>query len=1032
MQFSFAQQKTVTGVVSDDLGPVVGANVLVKGTKLGTATDFDGRFTISAKEGEVLVISYAGATQEVVVGAGSSYNVTLKAVKLAEVILTGYASTTKTNSVIAQQTVGKELIENRPNVNILNSLQGTVAGVNISSFSGQPGTNKNDVIIRGVSSTISSSDPLYVIDGIPLTQAFFRNLNPNEIESVTVLKDAAATSIYGNRGTNGVILINTKKGKFNKAFDVNYSSSYGITEFRGDDYNLPTAIEHMRLQQKGFAEGTLGLGGSLGVSGSYLGGAVTVDPSNLEAFQINTDWQDIFFRTGKTTSHDLNFTSGGENFSNFTALGYFQQDGIVPTTDFQRFTLRSNFSGKSTNEKFTYGINVFGAFSRRNQLEQETRSVGTGNINSNVLQNPLTGYLNSPRFVSPSLYQNGQQLLTQFGQPALNLTPLMLLDLFQPNNAPSTFNEIKTIVTANMAYKFTDWLTFSTNSGMDYADDKRNFAIGPNAYLSRVRATNAGQQFNGIETIQSTMEFTFNHVNRLNFKKTFADNHTIDASLYTEYTKAHRKVSLFQQTGLNPLTWSPGAGTGYVIYNPAVNPLGYRPIVQALKRDAGLFSYFGTVDYSYKDKYGIAASLRRDASYRFIGDNKWGTFWSVAGRWNLTNEEFIGKNDILNDLKLRASYGTTGNQNVLARGADSNESTIFGAAQAVRDLNSAQVGYGNAASFGVAQFANEDLIWETTTQANIGVDFGMFKNRLTGSVDVYNRLTEDNYDGLNLSAANGITNLNANAGSVQNRGIEVQARYELFKPESAFQLNVFGNYSYNISSWVELGPNDFDNDGSFRPSNDFIRNEGGQLFEYFLVPYAGVNPVNGNLLFLDINGNLTETPTDADRRATGKSSLPKYQGGFGFEASYKGFYANTLFNYQAGGYKFDTDYAGLMDPRNASEFPVSTDLFNAWTPTNTNSSVPALGATNYISQGISDRFLRDASFLRLRNITVGYRVPQKFLDKTLIKGLNFRFIAENLLTFTTWKGFDPDSFVASQTGYYPTPRILSFGVDANF
>lgn len=1034
MQFSFAQEKTVTGVVTDKLGPLPGANVVVKGTTNGVQTDFDGKYSIKAKSGDVLEVSFTGYDKKsITVGAASSYNVTLsEGVELKEVVVVseGYRAFTKAKAISATSTVGAEKIENRPNVNFLSTIQGQVAGAQISAFSGQPGTNKIDVIIRGVSSTSSSTDPLYVIDGVPLTQAFFRNLNPNEIESVSVLKDAAATAVYGNRGANGVIVITTKKGSFKKAFDVRYSSSYGVTEFRGDDYNLPSSYQHLLLQKKGFDEGVAALGTSFAVTGTYLNGAITLDPANLQAYNVNTDWKDLFFQKGITSSHDVSFTSGSDNLNHFTSLGYLEQDGITPTTGFKRFTIRSNFNGKSTNEKFTYGVNVFGAFSKRNQLEQETRSTGDTQINNNVLQNPLNGYLASARFVPSSLYQSGQQLFDDFGNPALNLTPLMLLDLFGKNNAPSFFNEVKAIVTANASYKLTNDLTASVSTGIDYADDNRNFAIGPEAYLSVVRASGAAQPFHGLETINSSMEFSFNHLTKLNYKKMFADKHTVDVSLFTEYTKAHRRVSAMQQIGLNSLTWQPGAGTGYLVYNPATMPLSYRPTVGASKADAGMFSVFGTLDYDYDSKYGFSATLRRDASYRFVDNNKWGTFWSVAGRWNISKESFLSSNTFISDLKLRASYGTTGNQFIIARGVDSNTSAIFSGAQLTRDLNASSTGYNNVPAFQVSSYANRDLRWEETEQWNLGLDFGFMK-RLNGSLEIYNRRTINSYEATPVSAGNGITSLRTNNGNIENKGVELSLRYDLLR-DTEFKLSFNGNIAYNDNNFRGLGVLDDDGDGTFRFGDDYLHRIGGRIYEYFLVPYAGVNPANGNLLFVDINGNLTETPTDADRRSTGKNALPDYQGGFGLDASYKGFFVNALFTYAIGAYKFDSDYQSLMDIRNANFFPVSTDLFNAWTPDNRNTNIPALAASNLDSQDISDRFLRDASYLRLRNLTVGYDVPGRFLDRTFLKAVKFRVSAENYLTFSKWKGFDPESYVTGQTGYYPTPKIITFGVDVNF
>jgi TonB-linked SusC/RagA family outer membrane protein len=1018
MQFVFAQEKTITGVVSDASGAVPGVNVLIKGTKQRSAqTDFDGKYSIKAKVGETLVFSFLGLEdQSKVVGASNTINVKLvqSALNLTEVVVEGYGKTsTKAKSIGATQTVSAKTIEGRPNVSVLQSLQGQLAGANIALSSGQPGTNKIDVIIRGAGSLNASTDPLYVIDGVPLTQAFFRNLNQNDIETISVLKDASATSVYGNRGSNGVIVITTKKGDFKSDLSVNYSSSYGVAEFRGDDYNLVNAKQHLKIQKE--------YGAGPGFTGSAP--AVTVDPNNIDSYAIDTDWRKIFFRTGTTSSQDVSFTVGGENSKNFTSLGYFQQDGIVPTTDFKRFTVRSNFSGKSSNDRVTYGLNITSAYSKRKQLEQETRA----GINSNVLQNPLTGYLTSAAYFDPATYVSGQKLFNDFGSPSLDIVPFMLLDLYKGNNAPSYFDEFKTILSGNFGYKLTENFTFRTTAGADYAEDKRTFAIGPEAYLSVTRAVGAGQPFNGNETQRSTREFTFNATNQLNYKKEFG-KHTLDASVFTEYLKAHRRVFVYNQTGLNPLTWSPGAGTGYITYSLAL-PFTYAPTVGAARTDAGLFSYFGTLDYDYDSKYGFAASLRRDGSYRFVDDNKWGTFWSVAGRWNISRENFMQDNDFFKELKLRASYGTTGNQNVIARGEDSDVATIFGAAQAVRDLNSTQSGYGNAASFGVSSFANTDLKWETTTQANIGLDFNI-KGRLTGSFDLYRKLTTDLYTSIPVSASNGFNNISGNNGSLLNKGIELSLRYDVLK-NTDFKLSVYGNGAYNRNEIYDLGVLN-DGKGKQRIGTDFANALGGPLNQYFLVPYVGVNPVNGNLLFLDINGVETENPVDGDRRLTDKNYLPVYQGGFGFNASYKGFFLDAAFTYAADFFRFDVDYAGLMDIRNVDPFPVSTDILNAWTPSNTTSNVPSWDATNIDSGDLSDRFLMDASYVRLRNLSFGYNVPANFLDRTFMKSVRFRFQAENIVTLTKWKGFDPETFKSSTTGYFPTPKIYTFGIDINF
>jgi TonB-linked SusC/RagA family outer membrane protein len=1017
MQFAFSQERAVTGVVSDASGPVPGVNVFIKGTKNSTQTNFDGKYSIKAKTGDILVFSFIGMknTQKTI-GTGNSVNVKMEdaSVNLQEVVIGAYGRTsTKAKAIGASQTVSAKTIEGRPNVSVLQSLQGQLAGTNIALASGQPGSNKIDVIIRGASSLNASLDPLYIIDGVPLTQAFFRNLNQNDIETISVLKDASATSVYGNRGSNGVIVITTKKGDYNSGLSVNYSSSYGVSEFRGDDYNIVNAKQHLKIQKE--------YGAGPGFTG--VGPGLTVDVNNIDAYAIDTKWKDIFFRSGRTNSQDVSFTIGGENSKNFTSLSYFQQDGIVPTTDFKRFTFRDNFSGKSANDKLTYGVNITAAFSKRKQLEQETRA----GINSNVLQNPLTGYLLSPAYIDPSVYKSGAQLFADFGSPALDITPYMLLDLFNGNNAPSFFEEYKTILSGNLAYKLAKNLTIKTTAGVDYAEDKRTFALSPESYLSVVRAVGAGQAFHGLETQRSNREFSFTSVNQLNYKTEFG-KHTFDGSIYSEYLKAHRRSFFFQQIGLNPLTWAPGAGTGYIPYSTAL-PFTYAPSVGASRIDAGLFSYFGTFDYDYDSKYGFAATVRRDASSKFVDANKWATFYSVAGRWNISKENFMIDNTFFTDLKLRASYGTTGNQNIIARNEDSDVATIFNGTQIVRDLNSTQQGYGNAASFGVSSYSNVDARWETTAQANIGLDFNI-KNRLSGSLDFYRKLTTDLYTSIPISSSNGITFLAGNNGSLSNKGIELSLRYDVLK-DTDIKLSVYANGAYNKNEISDLGVLN-DGTGKQRIGSDFANAIGGPANQYFLVPYKGVNPLNGNLLFTDINGVDTEAPTDADRRLSGKNNLPVYQGGFGFNTSYKGFFIDAAFVYSADFYRVDNDYAGLLDIRNAEIFAVSADILNAWTATNTNTNIPSWDATNIDAGDISDRFLQNASFVRLRNLSVGYNVPAEFLEKTGMKSVRFRLQGENILTFTKWRGFDPETFKASTTGYFPTPKLYTFGIDINF
>lgn len=939
--------------------------------------------------------------------------------KIEEVVVLGYNNKvvkSKTNS--AQTTVLADQIENRPNVSMISSLQGTAPGMQISANSGSPGSAKINVLIRGLSSLQGSTDPLYVIDGIPVNSTVFRSLNPEDVESFSILKDAQATSIYGNRGANGVILISTKKGRFNNKISVRYSGNTGFTKLQSHKYNIANSKELLTLEK------TLGVG---------LGGTLT--DQEINDYKIDTNWEDYFFRTGFSQSHTVGISAGSQNLSSYTSIGYLEQEGIVPTTDFKRFSFRQNIDGKSTNDKFTFSVGVALNYSKRNQLEQETRT----DIDGNVLQNPLQGLLTSAPYIDPSLYVNGQQLYSEFGAPSFQIVPYMLMDYLQPGNVPNRFNELKMLVNASGKYKFTNDLSLSLTAGSDYTENKRGFARAPWSYLAI--SSLAGAQFGGIELQSVDQDFGFNAVTKLNYNKTFNDKHTIDVGLYSEYIKAHRTVTQQQQSGLDPRTWSFMAGTGYVPWS-AATPSLYRPTVSALQQDAGIFSYFATFDYDYDGRFGLSGMIRRDASYKFTDDNKWGTFWSAGARWNIDRESFMSDSGF-RLLKLRGSYGTQGNQNLSSTTAGAN--LIYTGSRNIRDLNSSQSGYGGLSSIGVNNLANIDFRWERISQANIGLDFDYKNSFITGAIDVYSKKTKDMFNYLNVSAALGSSSAQAayqilgNLGDMQNDGIEALLRVTPIKNEN-FTFTVFVNGAYNknrITRMPITAPsltNPSLNVNYYRPGDGVIHAEGHLAYEYFMVPYLGVNPANGNMLFLDKDGNTTENPTDDDRRFTGKSALPVYQGGFGIETSFKGFYLDALFSFAAKVYREDSDLQGLSNPdANLGAFPVTRDLLYAWTPTNTTSDVPSLTASNYAqADAFSDRFLKDASYLRLRNITVGYTVPKSFLNSSLIKSLKVFATAENLYTWTKWRGFDAEAFGTSTYGGYPTPKIISFGVEAEF
>lgn len=1008
IQFSFAQEKTVTGnVVSEEDGlGLPGVNVTVQGTTRGVQTGLDGEFSITVSEGEKLVFSFTGMTTQVItVGSGSVINVTMKADNILDVVsVEGYRTTSKPLSNVAAVTVTAKTIEGRPNASFIQTLQGQVPGLNISTGSGQPGANST-VILRGYGSINGNVEPLYVIDGVPLTVDNFRSLNPNDIESVSVLKDAGATAIYGNRGANGVIIVTTKRGDFSTDLQIKYNSMFGFNTLQDNKYNV------MNSQQILAMEKSMGQG---------FGNTLTDD--EIANYAFSTDWKDVLFRTGTSQSHVLSLTSGGKNTASYTSLGYYNIEGILENTALNRFNFRNNTSGKTTDGKFTYNTSFTANFSKNNEIW----GAGSGSVNLN----PLLGAMQGLPYISPSWYVNGPQLHAMYtgadnpygvGAGNLALTPLMLMDQFR------TFvydtNEIKSIANLQGAYKITDDLTIGTSFGADFTETQFLLHRRPDNFTELLFQA-ANEEYLGYQTENTVRNILLNSTTRLNYNKTFAEKHTIDVSAFVEYFKAHAKSMQYTQNGLDPKLSAPGAGTGFIPHDPTGgNPELYVPEVAAGKSTAGLFSYFATADYDYNKRYGFAASIRRDASFRFATTNRWGTFWSVSGRWNIDQEDFMADSGF-QMLKLRASYGTAGNQNITGQ-------TVFGGANLTKSLYSLlSVGYANNPSYVTSQLGNDDLRWETIAQFNVGVDFQTLSSRLRGSLDVYRKHTTDMYVDTPLSAITGFGSIHANVAEMENRGVEAILHYDVFPSDSEFQLTLSANGSYNKNKIIDIAAEEG------RVSRTYqVYENGHPMLEYFLVRYAGVNPANGNALFYTADGQLTESPDeDLDRVHTGKTFFPIYQGGFGFNAEYKNFFLTTQFNFVADIWRFDWDYESLMSTAPSGEFGQfnkSSDLTRAWTPDNRYTDVPALTYTtsNY---DVHDRFLKDASYLRLRFISFGYDFSKEFLKGTFIDGLRVYAQGENLVTWSKWRGWDAESNRASDYSQYPTPRTIAFGLDLQF
>ncbi len=987
-QVALAQQ-VVTGTVSDENGqPIPGATVVVKGTSTATSADFDGNFSIIAANGDVLVVSYVGYSALEITVNGATANASLAtSTALDEVTVTGYGQTSKTKSTNSTVRISAETITNRPNASLIQTLTGQVAGLDISTNSGAPGSNSL-IELRGRNSINGNTEPLILLDGTPIDEDDFRALNPNEIESLDVLKDAGATAIYGNRGANGVILIKTKRGSFSKPLKVAVSSIYQVSTVQEDDFDMMNASEILTIEK----QLNRGLGASL-------------SDDEIAAYGEGYNWRDFFWREGKTSNHNVTITSGGKKSSQLTSFGYFHQEGITITTALQRFNIRNNFNTRSDNGKFKLASSLSLNFAKSGNRASE----GSSGINRNLQFGPQYGL----PYVYPADKGNDPSAFGDAkGLSVFQITPLILMDLAEKTIRDD--EEIKIIYNLDTSYDLTDNLTFRSVTGLDYAGTD-NLYVQPSDQWSSVYfegTDDAGLA--GYQDLDHTDIFSVNQVTSLTWDTTF-DKHSLSVAAFTEYFKAHYQTFGYRSNGLNPKTYYPGDGSAYVGDNSSNDV--FVDTTNANLLNAGLFSYFGSLNYDFDGKYGFSATARRDASYRFSQSNRWGTFGSVAFRWNVSEEDFMSDVSAVDYLKLRASYGTNGNQRITGGG-------YFTSADLYESLYATGTGYQGQVSTFVSQIPNNTLKWETVTQFNIGAEFSLWDNLINGELDVYFKKTDDLYQSKPVSAVNAITSLSANVGGVENNGVDLLLNVNLIKPKGdSFGLSFSFNGNYNDNKLYDIPA-----DTGYIIG---IGRNGGPIGENYIIRYAGVNPANGNLLFYTKDNLLTESPNaDTDRVWTNTNSIPDYFGGFSTKASFKGFTFQTQFNYATGIQRFDNNMSRFQSYSSIGRFNMSRDILRAWTPDNRITDMPAYAATNRTAY-TSDRFQRNGDYLTLRFASLSYDFKESLLQGTGIKSLNMFVNGENLVTFSEWRGFDVVARSSSSL-IYPNPRTISVGINATF
>jgi TonB-linked SusC/RagA family outer membrane protein len=595
----------------------------------------------------------------------------------------------------------------------------------------------------------------------------------------------------------------------------------------------------------------------------------------------------------------------------------------------------------------------------------------------------------------------------------------MLIDKLQTYK--NQLDEIRIEVATDFSYDITKDLVIRSRLNGQLLDNRFFQSEFPQSFNGLLFAAN-GQTFTGFEDINQSRQWFFNNLWQVNYGKKLGE-HTFNVSANMEYNHSRFYSNNIRQRGLIDGVFVPNTGAGYA-QDTGTNDF-YVPTVRVSNLRNDLISYFGSFDYDFKSKYGIVASVRRDGSSRFIDAKQWGTFYSVGGRWNIDEEAFMDNVSFVDVLKLRGSYGTIGNQRIV-------DGTVFAGINppAFADIYSVTNNtYNGGTGYGVG-FGFPNLQWEITTQYNAGLDFEMFRGRLRGAFDYYNRETTKQFLDNPISSTSGAATLTQNTDVVvTNKGLELNLAYDIIKNQEkdiTLTLRANGSRNNNVVSGITNTTGQI-----FLPGGLFVSENGASINEPFVYHYLGVNPVNGNLLFEDAAGNPTEAPVQADKRRAGVNNLPKYQGGFGFDFNASGFFVSTLFTYAFEVSRFDFDLSGLYSTGNIGQFTVSNELLNAWTPTNTATNVPSLNASN-LGFNESDRFLRDASYIRMRNVQVGYNLPQKFIKNTFMTAVSFTLQGENLVTFSKWQGFDVESSRTNDQYQYPTPRLYTFGVDVKF
>ena len=951
--------KTIKGVINDEQGEtIIGASVIIKGEDTGTTSDMDGRFTLEAPEGAILVISYIGYhTQEVKVRKRSLLRVVLKEDNqlLDEVVVVGYGTVKKSDLTGAVSGVSNRQYKNQPVQRVENILQGRTPGVEVTATSGMPGASMK-VRVRGTTSINKSSDPLYVIDGI-ISSSGLDGINPSDIQSMEILKDASSTAIYGSRGSNGVILITTKQGSEGKA-QVTFDASVGFSTVR-KQYDLLNAYEYATALND-------------------IRGSSTISAEDLEAYKNGTkgiNWTDLLTRTGITQDYRLAISGGNEKVKYLISGNVLDQEAITIMSDYKRYGIRANIDSE-VKPWLTISAKL-NASSLHKHNEGGANWLHVTNFSPTMeLKDPETGVYNTDPYNMIGSSPYGEMIVNNSDSYSYNL------------NANLT-----------LLFKIMKGLTLSVQGGYDYDNSP--------SYSFRSKLDSPGAINSASNT--SALHNYWQNTNNLTWQKQFGD-HSFTAMAVWEISRS----------------WdSQLKGTGSNLNNESV---GYWNLGNAAIRDASnsytefsLASGIVRANYDYKKRYFITAALRADGSSKFQGDNKWGYFPSAAIAWDIAQESFMSNQHVLDQLKLRASFGVTGNQDIAAY------STLG-------MLSGASYGWGTSTSstgYWGNQFATPDITWEKTYQYVLGLDLSLGGFNIT--VDWFKKQTKDLLFQKQVPKYNGGGTYWVNQGKLNNTGVEMSLT--TFPVKGAVTWETSLNASYVKNEVADLAGDDFVLTANYSDLGGplQIMKPGYPMGSFYVYQWKGFDDKGANL-YQKADGSLTTNPTSDDLVVKGQAS-PKWTVGWNNTVTWKNWTLNVFFNAATGYDRLNISRFMAASMTGVSRFITLRDAyFKGWdhVANKADALYPSLTNTDNKSYANSDFWLEDASFIKLKNISLSYRIPRRVLK---FASVQLSVSAQDLFTITRYKGMDPEvytSYDGLDYGAYPIPRTITFGAKIRF